>query len=130
MLPKLLVSRLESILREDYEASMSAFSTIRKGSFRLNLLKTDGTDVFLECQEKGIIIEKFEPLSGVYVFDKVHEYALKGTRSFYDGKIYLQGIASLLPVLALDPKGGERVLDICAAPGSKTTQIAVMMKNE
>ncbi len=45
------------------------------------------------------------------------------------GKIYLQGIASMLPPLMLDPKPGEIVLDLCAAPGSKTSQMAAMMQN-
>lgn len=63
------------------------------------------------------------------MFDRAHEYAIKGTRAFYDGKIYLQSIASMLPVLVLEPQSGETILDICAAPGSKTTQMAMMMRN-
>ncbi len=63
------------------------------------------------------------------MFDRAHEYAIKGTRAFYDGKIYLQSIASLLPALVLEPRSGETVLDLCAAPGSKATQIAMMMRN-
>lgn len=46
------------------------------------------------------------------------------------GKIYVQEAASMIPPLVLKPKQGERVLDMCAAPGSKTTQIAAMMKNK
>jgi NOL1/NOP2/sun family putative RNA methylase len=109
---------------------MESFSHERRGSFRLNLLKTDGAEVMTEFGEKGIVIEEYPGISGVYVFDRIHEYAIKWTRAFYDGKIYLQGIASMLPVLALDPKSGESVLDICAAPGSKTTQLAMLMRNE
>jgi NOL1/NOP2/sun family putative RNA methylase len=45
------------------------------------------------------------------------------------GYYYVQEIASMLPVLALKPKPGETILDLCAAPGSKTTQIASKMKN-
>jgi NOL1/NOP2/sun family putative RNA methylase len=130
MLPNLLTSRLQSILWKEYNHVLEAFSTTRKGSFRLNLLKTDGTDVFAEFGEKGIITEPFDNLAGVFTFDRVHEYAIKGTRSFYDGKIYLQSIASILPVLALEPKKGEKILDVCAAPGSKTTQLAMIMQNE
>lgn len=63
------------------------------------------------------------------MFDRSFEYALKGTRSFYDGKIYLQSIPSLIPVLALAPKSGETILDVCAAPGSKTTQMSAVMHN-
>ncbi len=46
------------------------------------------------------------------------------------GKIYVQEAASMIPPLALNPKAGEIVLDMCAAPGSKTTQMAAMMKNK
>jgi NOL1/NOP2/sun family putative RNA methylase len=45
------------------------------------------------------------------------------------GYIYVQEPASAIPPLVLDPKAGEAVLDMCAAPGSKTSQIASMMQN-
>lgn len=64
------------------------------------------------------------------MFDREYEYAIKGTRAFYDGKIYLQSIASMLPVFVLEPESGETILDVCAAPGSKTTQIAMTMENK
>lgn len=130
MLPQVLSSRLEKILGDDFASVMEAFSHERIWSFRINTLKSDGTDVFKEFEEKGIIIQSFAWLQGVYMFEKIHEYALKGTRAFYDGKIYLQSIASMLPVLALDVREWDTVLDICAAPGSKTTQMAMIMKNE
>ncbi|MFH1064450.1 MAG: RsmB/NOP family class I SAM-dependent RNA methyltransferase [Candidatus Woesearchaeota archaeon] len=46
------------------------------------------------------------------------------------GYVYVQEAASMIPPLVLDPQPGERVLDMCAAPGSKTTQIAQYMKNK
>jgi tRNA (cytosine49-C5)-methyltransferase len=46
------------------------------------------------------------------------------------GYYYIQEISSMLPVLILEPKEGERVLDLCASPGSKTTQIAARMNNK
>lgn len=78
---------------------------------------------------KGIVTQVFDGLEWVYVFDREYEYAIKGTRAFYDGKIYLQSIASMLPVFALEPESGETILDVCAAPGSKTTQMAMIMEN-
>lgn len=128
-LPKELIKRLEYILHEKYNSVIDAFSQTRKGSFRINILKWDGSDVFAEFEKKWIIIEKFNWLEWVYVFDRIHEYAIKWTRAFYDGKIYLQSIASMLPVFVLAPQSGESILDVCAAPGSKTTQISAMMEN-
>lgn len=128
-LPKLLLSRLQTILGDHFSSVLTALSEERKWSFRLNTLYPHTEEVFAEFAEKWIIIESFAWLEWVYLFDRIHEYAIKGTRAFYDGKIYLQSIASQLPVLALAPQSGECILDICAAPGSKTTQMAMMMKN-
>ncbi|MBN2566484.1 RsmB/NOP family class I SAM-dependent RNA methyltransferase [Candidatus Woesearchaeota archaeon] len=46
------------------------------------------------------------------------------------GHIYVQEAVSMIPPIVLDPRPGEHVLDLCASPGSKTTQIAAMMRNE
>jgi tRNA (cytosine49-C5)-methyltransferase len=128
-LPKLLTSRLQTLLGKNYASVITALSEERKGSFRINALYPHPQEVFEEFEQKGIVIEPFAGLDGVYMFDRIHQYAIKGTRAFYDGKIYLQSITSMLPVLALAPQSKENILDICAAPGSKTTQIAMLMKN-
>ena len=66
MLPKLLTSRLQTILQSDYDTVIEAFSHERKWSFRINTLKWDGSEVFPELEKKWIKIEKFEKISGVY----------------------------------------------------------------
>lgn len=129
MLPLELTSRLEKILWWEYAHVMQAFSSERIGSLRINTLKAQEQEVMKEFQEKGIIVTAFPWISGVFIFEKKYEYTLKGTRAFYDGKIYLQGISSMLPVLILNPCPGDTILDVCAAPGSKTTQMATMMNN-
>lgn len=48
---------------------------------------------------------------------------------YKEGYFYVQSLSSMVPALLLDPKPGEKVLDITAAPGSKTTQMAMMMGN-
>jgi len=128
-LPGELTQRLKIILDNNYQAVLDAFSNERRGSFRINTLKWDGSEVLEEFREKWIIIESFDGLKWVYVFDRIHEYAIKWTRGFYDGKIYLQSIASMLPVLTLAPEWWDTILDVCAAPGSKTTQMSAMMDN-
>jgi 16S rRNA (cytosine1407-C5)-methyltransferase len=75
-------------------------------------------------------VNPFVGISGVYIYDRAYEFAIKGTDAFYQGRIYLQSLSSMFPVLALHPEAGFRVLDVCAAPGSKTTQLAMMMQNQ
>uniref|UniRef100_A0A2P2KZZ1 Uncharacterized protein MANES_08G014300 n=3 Tax=Rhizophora mucronata TaxID=61149 RepID=A0A2P2KZZ1_RHIMU len=56
-----------------------------------------------------------------------------GLLSFHDmleGEVFLQNLPSIVTAHALDPQKGERVLDMCAAPGGKTTAIAILMKDE
>ena len=130
MLPKLLTSRLETILGPDLSRVIEAFSHDRTWSFRINTLKSTKEEILTEFESKWIVVTEFDGIPWVYTFDRSHEYAIKGTRAFYDGKIYLQSLASMFPVLALAPKPGESILDVCAAPGSKTTQIAMTMGNE
>ena len=54
---------------------------------------------------------------------------LGATPEYLAGHYILQGASSLLPVMALAPQEGERVLDMASAPGGKTTHIAAIMKN-
>jgi NOL1/NOP2/sun family putative RNA methylase len=57
------------------------------------------------------------------------KYALGNHLTHNLGLIYVQEVASMVPVIVLDPQPGEVVMDLCAAPGSKTTQIAQLMAN-
>lgn len=128
-LPSAFLDRLSAFLSEpEFRAVLAGFSADRPSSFRINPLKSDAATVEAELVKKGIPFEKYEPIPGAYLIPKESEYALKGTDAYYGGKIYVQGLSSMVPAMFLDLKPGSRVLDACAAPGSKTTQIAAMLK--
>ncbi len=55
---------------------------------------------------------------------------LSHTLEFFRGNIQYQGLSSQIPSIVLNPRPGERILDLAAAPGSKSTQIAAMMQNQ
>jgi 16S rRNA (cytosine967-C5)-methyltransferase len=57
-------------------------------------------------------------------------YDVHGSRLFADGLVMPQSRASMLVARAVDPAPGERVLDLCAAPGGKTTHLAALMGGE
>lgn len=132
-LPKAFISRLESIYWDKNTSLLFAFVKERIWFFRVNHIFYWGRglpeETAQEFREKNIHVIPFDEAKGIYTYDKQYEYAMKGTQAFYTGKIYLQGIASMLPVFLLDPQPWERVLDVCAAPGSKTTLMSEYMHN-
>jgi len=64
-----------------------------------------------------------------YIVKKQGNTRIAALPVFTNGFLYLQSLASMLPALVLNPQKGERILDACAAPGSKTTQMAAIMEN-
>ncbi len=94
-------------------------------SFRINTLKAKRDEVLLLLKDL-----KIKPLT---FYDDGFTYEGKaklGNHITHNlGLMYVQEVASMIPVIVLDPQPGEVVLDLCAAPGSKTTQIAQSMKN-
>ena len=137
LLPVVLKKRIIAIYGEEKGNTVFAgWEKSRIGSFRINTLAYPNIgideipeDIATELWEKNIIITRFSPLPHTYTYSRDDEYALKWTQTFYQGKIYIQGIASMLPVNALWVEKNHHVLDVCAAPGSKTTQMAASMEN-
>ncbi len=114
----------------DFEAYRQSLTTFAKKSIRINTLKGTVRDVQRILQERGFILEQVPWCGeGFYVtHDKLRR--LSDLQEHRDGLFFIQRSVSMLPALALEPKAGDAVLDMCAAPGAKTTQIAAMMKNE
>ncbi|CAL0307444.1 unnamed protein product [Lupinus luteus] len=72
----------------------------------------------------------FRVSEGVGVDMKNRVYKLPSFHKVLEGEIFLQNLPSIVAAHALDPQRGERILDMCAAPGGKTTAIAILMKDE
>ncbi|KAK4278949.1 hypothetical protein QN277_016719 [Acacia crassicarpa] len=72
----------------------------------------------------------FRVCKGVAVDMKDRVYELPSFHNVLEGDIFLQNLPSIIAAHALDPQKGERILDMCAAPGGKTTAIAILMKDD
>ncbi|MBN1275041.1 RsmB/NOP family class I SAM-dependent RNA methyltransferase [Candidatus Woesearchaeota archaeon] len=97
-------------------------------SLRINTLKRPEREVVRMLREKGVRLERVPGVPAAYFYDA--PFSLGATPAYLQGAYYLQEAASQLPVLALDPAPGDVVLDMAAAPGSKTTQLAQLMRDD
>jgi len=98
-------------------------------SIRVNTLKISASDLRKQLEKKG---NELEPIEWIpYGFKVVKEgFNLGSSHEFLQGYYYLQNVASMLSAIILDPKQNEIVIDMCAAPGSKSTHLAQLMGNE
>lgn len=101
----------------------------RKTTFRVNTLKTNNKEVELLLKEKWLEIEKIPFLENWYKLLNWIEKDLWKLDIYKKWWLYIQWISSQLPVLYLDLKDSDIVLDITAAPWSKTSQIWSKLNN-
>lgn len=108
---------------------LEAMDKTRPTTIRVNTLKTKRRDLVQALVKRGMNIEPLEKWSkvGLQIFES--NVPIAGTVEYLAGYYMLQAAASFLPVMALAPQEKERVLDMSAAPGGKTTYIAQLMKN-
>jgi len=99
----------------------SSIKPMRK-SIRVNTLKTS----IKEIKERFSL----QPVSWCKEGFFIKKKAVGNTPEHFLGYIYLQGAASMIPPVVLQPKPGDIILDMCASPGSKTSQMAAMMNNQ
>ena len=102
----------------------------RKTTVRVNTLKSNVQDVIREFKENNIKFDRVEWYKDALVIKNVKEKELQNLEIYQKGKIYLQSLSSMIPPLVLNPKPNEKVLDLTAAPGSKTTEIAALMEDK
>jgi len=97
-------------------------------TFRVNTGLVNLNEALRELRRTKFII-KPGPLPNSFIVLKEPEgLKLSETKLVNEGKIYIQNLSSMVPVYMLDPQEGERILDLCAAPGSKTSQMAIITK--
>lgn len=132
-LPKpLFLERMKSLLGKDFEEYMKVLKVMPVKSIRCNTLKISPTELKDRLEKKGWKIRlPFKDYKEIMIVEnELMPGELGRAIEHLLGYYYIQELASMLPPLALNPQPKSKVLDLCASPGSKTTQIAAQMKNQ
>lgn len=125
MLPQEFLDRMRQMLGEEYPAFVESYEKEKYQALRVNALKAD-------CKRlKEEAVFSLEPVpwepNGFYYGKE----DAPGKHPYHEaGVYYIQEPSAMAPAAYLEAKPGERVLDLCAAPGGKTTQIASYMKGQ
>ena len=102
----------------------------RYTTLRVNTIKYNIEDLIAILKKENIEFERVEWYENALIIKNVNERKLQELEIYKNGYIYIQSLSSMIPPLVLNPKRGDKVLDLTAAPGSKTTQMSAMMENE
>lgn len=125
MLPRAFEERMQRMLGEEYPAFESSYEKDKYQALRVNTLKAD-KEIFVKNAPFSLNQVPWET-NGFY-YDSQDT---PGKHPYHEaGVYYIQEPSAMAPVPFLEVKPGDRVLDLCAAPGGKSTQIAVALKGK
>ncbi|MBI5391390.1 RsmB/NOP family class I SAM-dependent RNA methyltransferase [Candidatus Woesearchaeota archaeon] len=126
--PTPILERYKLLFKEELEIFLKNCNKPLPSYIRANTLKIAPEQLKKRLEAKGwkVTLIPFYPDA----FTVETEDTLGNTIEHFLGYYYVQDAASMLPPLILNPKPGEKILDLCAAPGSKTTELAQLMNNE
>lgn len=126
---------LRNMLDEQYgekitKRILKGYAQERKTTFRVNTLKGEASAI--QAQLESLEIEYENPIwsKEAFVLRKAREKEIQALEMYEKGEIYLQSLSSMLPPILLNPKPNTDILDMAAAPGGKTTQIAMLTQNK
>ena len=128
--PEFLIEMLIQQYGEEITSKiLEGYSQKRMVTFRINTLKMSIEKVEEVLKNNNIEFEKVSWSDVAYIVKNVREDTLKELEVYKKGEIYLQSLSSMLPPIVLEPKENTDILDMCAAPGGKTTELASLTNN-
>lgn len=129
-LPRQFVENLSATFPQAVaERILRGMGAGRRTTLRVNTLRASAAEVMEFFRDSAVRHKRVSWYPDAFILSDGDERDVGEWDLYREGRIYLQSLSSMIPPLALEPRPGEKVLDIAAAPGSKTTQMAAMMEN-
>lgn len=130
-LPQFLIEMLENQYGiETSQKILNGYSKRRFSTFRVNTLKTEVSLIENKLKDTGIDYKNITWSKEAFVVKNEFKKQIEQMDIYEKGEIYFQSLSSMLPPIILQPRQGEDILDMAAAPGGKTTQIAAITQNK
>ncbi len=131
MIPDFLLEKLNNDYSHDIVLDITnSYIKERKTTLRVNTIKSCMEEVKEILTKKGFKYSEVEWSNFSLIIENKTSEDIKTIDAYKTGKIYLQNLSSQLPPIFVEPKTSELILDMTAAPGGKTTELAALSNNE
>ena len=130
-IPKFLIKTLEEQYGKELSVKiLEGYNSKRKVTLRVNTIRNTIESVEKVLKNNNIDFSESIFWNKALIVSNADEEKIKKLSIYEKGEIYFQSLSSMLPPLILDPKEDEDILDMTAAPGGKTTEIADITNNK
>ena len=130
MIPEFYMNMLkEQYSDSDIKKIIDGYSKKRKTTIRVNTLLSNNSEVLDIFNKLNIEYDRVPFYDNAFIIKNRNEIDLYELDLLKEGKIYMQSLSSMLPPIIMEPKEHEDILDMAAAPGGKTTEIAALTNN-
>ncbi len=126
-LPQDFMIRMQEMLGDEYDAFLQSYENTNYQALRVNRLKGTVEDFF----STSFLSNELTPVTWTCDGFYYPQTTRPGKHPYHEaGVYYIQEPSAMMPAALLNPQPGERILDLCAAPGGKSTQIASAMQQQ
>ena len=116
-IPSFLIQKItEQYNENEAKIILEGLTKTRKSTFRVNRINSDENEISEVLMNNKINFERATSFDDAFIISKESENIVRNLDVYKKGKIYFQTLSSMMPIIILDPKGKENILDMCAAP--------------